>query len=30
MIGVVDEMLGQLMDALDASGHADDTTIIFL
>jgi choline-sulfatase len=29
MIGVVDEMLGQLLQALDDSGLADDTTVLF-
>ena len=29
MIGVVDEMLGRLLQALENSGQADDTTILF-
>lgn len=29
MIGVIDDLLGQLLDALDASGHAEDTTVLF-
>jgi choline-sulfatase len=29
MIGVVDEMLGQLLQALEQSGQADNTTILF-
>lgn len=29
MIGVIDDLLGQLLDALDASGQAEDTTVLF-
>ena len=29
MIGVTDALLGVLLDALDASGHADDTAVFF-
>ena len=29
MIGVVDDLLGLLLDALDETGHADDTAVLF-